>query len=259
MKKVRLNMFFAIVLLLTAAGSLIEARAQSGNAAGQKAVLAQTPESGAGVKTVTFAEMWRVGGWCMWPLGASSVFALYLVIQNILMLRAKNLLRTDLKPEIEALLARRDIKGAREVCQKNPSLMTSVLDAGLERISENDFNPAHVMGAVEEAGNEQLVTFMRPINYLSMIGTAAPMMGLLGTVSGIIKAFANISAGAMGKPELLASNIGEALIATGTGLVIAIPSMVAYSIFKNNFIKNMSTMGRMVGHFMNVYRNSVSR
>ena len=195
----------------------------------------------------------------MWPLGFCSVSALYLVIRNILMLRAKNLLRADLKPQIEELLARRDIKGARELCQNNPSLMTSVLDAGLERISENDFDSTHVMAAIEEAGNEQLVIFMRPINYLSVIGTAAPMLGLLGTVSGIIKAFANISAGAMGKPELLAGNIGEALIATGTGLCIAIPSMMIYSIFKNNFIKDMSTMGRMIGHFMNVYRNSASR
>ena len=223
------------------------------------AVSAWAQEATAGVKTVTFAEMWRVGGWCMWPLGVCSVAALFFVIRNVLMLRTKNLLRADLKPEIEALLARRDLKGVREVCQNSPSLMTSVLDAGLERISEHDFNPAHVMEAIEEAGNEQMVTFMRPINYLSMIGSVSPMLGLLGTVSGMIKAFANISAGGMGKPELLAGNIGEALITTAAGLIIAIPAMTAYFIFKNNFIKNMSTMSRMVGHFMNVYRNSTSR
>jgi biopolymer transport protein ExbB len=137
--------------------------------------------------------------------------------------------------------------------------MTSVLDAGLERVSEDDFDPAHVMEAIEEAGNEQMVTFMRPINYLSMIGSVAPMLGLLGTVSGMIKAFQTISAGGMGKPELLAGNIGEALITTAAGLIIAIPAMTAYFVFKNNFIKDMSTMGRMVGHFMNVYRNSVDR
>jgi biopolymer transport protein ExbB len=216
-------------------------------------------ETAAGVKTVTFAEMWRVGGWCMWPLGACSVAALFFVIRNVLMLRTKNLLRADLKPQIEELLAKRDLKGVREVCQQNPSLMTSVLDAGLERVSENDFDPAHVMEAIEEAGNEQMVTFMRPINYLSMIGSIAPMLGLLGTVSGMIKAFANISAGGMGKPELLAGNIGEALITTAAGLIIAIPAMLAYFVFKNNFIKDMSTMGRMVGHFMNVYRNTVNR
>jgi biopolymer transport protein ExbB len=216
-------------------------------------------DAAAAVKTVTFAEMWRVGGWCMWPLGLCSIAALFFVIRNILMLRTRNLLRADLKPQIEGLLAVRDLKGVREVCQNNPSLMTSVLDAGLERVSEDDFDPAHVMEAIEEAGNEQMVTFMRPINYLSMIGSVAPMLGLLGTVSGMIKAFQTISAGGMGKPELLAGNIGEALITTAAGLIIAIPAMTAYFVFKNNFIKDMSTMGRMVGHFMNVYRNSVDR
>ena len=216
-------------------------------------------DAAAAVKTVTFAEMWRVGGWCMWPLGLCSIATLFFVIRNILMLRTKNLLRADLKPEIEGLLARRELKGVREVCQNNPSLMTSVLDAGLERVSEDDFDPAHVMEAIEEAGNEQMVTFMRPINYLSMIGSVAPMLGLLGTVSGMIKAFQTISAGGMGKPELLAGNIGAALITTAAGLIIAIPAMTAYFVFKNNFIKDMSTMGRMVGHFMNVYRNSVDR
>ena len=222
-------------------------------------VTAWAQDAAGGVKTVTFAEMWRVGGWCMWPLGLCSVAAVYFVIRNMLMLRTRNLLRADLKPEIETLMGSRDLKGVREVCRNNPSLMTSVLDAGLERVSENDFDPAHVMEAIEEAGNEQMVTFMRPINYLSMLGSVSPMLGLLGTVSGMIKAFANISAGGMGKPELLAGNIGEALITTAAGLIIAIPAMTAYFIFKNNFIKNMSTMGRMVGHFMNVYRNSVSR
>ncbi len=216
-------------------------------------------DAAGGSESMTFMDMLIVGGWCMWPLGAFSVAALFFIIRNSLLLRPKNLLRADLKPEIEGQLAERNLKGVREICRNNPSLMTSVLDAGLERISEHDFDPAHVMEAVEEAGNEQMVTFMKPINYLSIIGGTAPMLGLLGTVSGMIKAFQTIAAGGMGKPELLAGNIGEALITTAAGLIIAIPAMIAYFIFKNNFIKHMSTMGRMVGHFMNVYRNTEER
>lgn len=226
------------------------------------AVLGASPvwaQSSVASSEMTFAQMWKVGGWCMWPLGLCSVAALFFVIRNALMLRRRNLLRVDLKPEIEALLARRDLNGVRELCRKQVSLMTSVLDAGLERVSEKDFDPAHVMEAIEEAGNEQMVIFMRPINYLSMIGSVAPMLGLLGTVSGMIKAFQTISAGGMGKPELLAGNIGEALITTAAGLIIAIPAMTAYFVFKNNFIKEMSTMSRLVGHFMNVYRNAAGR
>ena len=72
------------------------------------------------------------------------------------------------------------------------------------------------------------------INFLSLITGVAPMIGLLGTVSGMIGAFQKIGMGGMGKPELLASNIGEALITTATGLCIAIPAMFAYFIFRNN-------------------------
>jgi biopolymer transport protein ExbB len=223
------------------------------------AATAWAQEAAGGVKSMTIADMLKQGGWAMWPLGAFSVATLFFIIRNTLFLRPQNLLRADLKPEIEGLLAARDLKGVREICRNNPSLMTSVLDAGLERISENDFDPVHVMEAVEEAGNEQMVTFMKPINYLSIIGGTAPMLGLLGTVSGMIKAFQTIAAGGMGKPELLAGNIGEALITTAAGLIIAIPAMISYFVFKNNFIKHMSTMGRMVGHFMNVYRNTESR
>lgn len=250
MKKSYLKTAVLMVMLVIFAGVLITASAQDA---------AATTEAVDQVHKMTFAEMLKQGGWAMWPLGLFSSAMLYFIIRNSMLLRQKSLLRSDLKEEIEAKLASSDVAGAREICQNNPSLMTSVLDAGLERISEGDFDSAHVAEAIEEAGNEQMVTFMKPINYLSIIGGTAPMLGLLGTVSGMIKAFQTIAAGGMGKPELLAGNIGEALITTATGLIIAIPAMITYFIFKNNFIKNMSTMGRMVSHFLSVYRNALRK
>ncbi len=225
------------------------------------APLAVAQEAGAEVaapvaEQVTLGGMLKQGGWAMWPLGLMSMAMIFFIVRNILLLREKTLLRTDLKEKIEDAIGRRDIAAARAICEANPCLMTSVLDAGLERINENDFDAAHVTEAIEEAGNEQMVTFMKPVNYLSIIGGTAPMLGLLGTVSGMIKAFQTIAGGGMGKPELLAGNIGEALITTATGLIIAIPAMICYFVFKNNFIKHMSTMGRMVSHFMSVYRNA---
>lgn len=208
------------------------------------------------VEQISLGGMLKQGGWAMYPLGLMSMAMIYFIVRNILLLREKNLLRTDLKEEIEAAIAQRDIAAAREICEANPSLMTSVLDAGLERITESDVEPSHISEAIEEAGNEQMVSFMKPVNYLSIIGGTAPMLGLLGTVSGMIKAFQTIAGGGMGKPELLAGNIGEALITTATGLIIAIPAMICYFVFKNNFIKHMSTMGRLVSHFMSVHRNA---
>jgi biopolymer transport protein ExbB len=246
MKKSYVKSRMIFMVLTVFAGFLAAANAQDA-AAGAAADA---------VKTMTFGEMWRVGGWCMWPLGAFSMLLCYFVIRNTMLLRQKTLLRADLKPEIEEKLSKGDIQGVREICQNNPSLMTSVLEAGLERITDDDFDPAHIAEAIEEAGNEQMVSFMKPINYLSVLGGTAPMVGLLGTVSGMIKAFQTIAAGGMGKPELLAGNIGEALITTAAGLIIAIPAMFSYFIFKNNFIKSMSTMGRMISHFMSVYRRA---
>ena len=74
----------------------------------------------------------------------------------------------------------------------------------------------------------------------------------------MIKSFSIISQGGMGDPSKLAGSIGEALVTTATGLVIAIPAMIAYFVFKNNFIKTMSSMGRLIGHYINIYRFSHS-
>jgi biopolymer transport protein ExbB len=248
MKKATLKIGVLIVLLLGIAGAMISVQAQE--AAAAPAVVAS--------EGLTVGGMLKQGGWAMWPLGLFSSAMLFFIIRNAMLLRAKSLLRADLKEELDEKLSQADVTGARELCNANPSLMTSVLDAGLERISENDFDPAHVNEAIEDAGNEQLVGYMKSINYLSIIGATAPMLGLLGTVSGMIKAFQTISLGGV-KPELLAGNIGEALITTAAGLIIAIPAMISYFVFKNNFIKNMSTMGRLVSHFMAVYRNALRK
>jgi biopolymer transport protein ExbB len=245
MKKSYLKPAVLLMMLVVVGGFAATAGAQEAVEAGAEAV-----------HKMTFGEMLKQGGWAMWPLGMFSSAMLFLIIRNFLLLRPRNLLRSDLTEELEAVVKCGDIAAAREICQNNPSLMTSVLDAGLERIDADDFDAAHVSEAIEEAGNEQMVTFMKTINFLSIIGGTAPMLGLLGTVSGMIKAFQTIAAGGMGKPELLAGNIGEALITTATGLIIAIPAMIAYFIFKNNFIKHMSTMGRMVSHLLSVYRNA---
>ncbi|MGE4489770.1 MAG: MotA/TolQ/ExbB proton channel family protein [Kiritimatiellales bacterium] len=257
MKKSCMNRLLAALLLASAVGILLPVRAQTVSTE-QKTLQVEAAATG-DVRDLTFWTLIKQGGWTMWPLGLLSVGTLFFIIRNGLMLRQKGLLRSDLRPKIEELLAVGNVADVRRVCAENTSLMTTVLDAGLERVSEQDVDMEHVKEAIEEAGNEQMVTYMKPINYLSIIGGVAPMLGLLGTVSGMIKAFQAISAGGMGKPELLAGHIGEALITTATGLTIAIPAMIAYFIFKNNFIKHMSAMERMIGHFLNVYRNAQNR
>ncbi len=212
---------------------------------------AQDAADGAAGPTVQKTTLWQMikqGGWSMWPLGMLSVGMVYFVVQNGLATREKVLLRPDLLPEFIGLMKDRKVVEAHTLCKENETLFTYVFAAGLERCSTTraiDF--AKVKEAIEEASTEEITTYMKPIDYLSIIGAVAPMLGLLGTVSGMIKAFQTIGSQGMGKPEVLAGNIGEALITTATGLIIAIPSMMCYYYFRNNFIKSTATLGRNIG------------
>jgi biopolymer transport protein ExbB len=205
-------------------------------------------EAGAKVEQTTLMQMIKQGGWAMYPLGLFSVGMVFFVVQNALSLREKVLLRPDLMPDFIQLMRDKKVLDAHSLCKENETLFTYVFAAGLERCSTTgEINFSKVKEAVEEASTEEVTQYMKAVDYLSIIGATAPMLGLLGTVSGMIKAFQTIGSKGMGKPEELAGNIGEALVTTATGLIIAIPCMLAYYYFRNNFIKSTASLGRQIG------------
>jgi biopolymer transport protein ExbB len=197
-------------------------------------------------------DLWSLlkqGGWAMIPLGLFSFFMVALIIQNFISLRPKTLLHTEQMPELLKLMLAKKCKTALIYCREHPSMFANTFGAGLERCldGEETYDFAKIKESVEEASVEQMSKLMKPIDYLSIIGASSPMLGLLGTVSGMIKAFHTMGAQGMGKPELLAANIGEALITTATGLVIAIPAMFFFFFFKKGFQKTLATLGRNIG------------
>jgi len=224
-----------IMALLIAAGSVF--------AQGEAAPAADVAQE------INLWSMIKTGGWAMWPLGGFSFFMVALVIQNLISLRPKTLLHTEMMPELLDNMLNDKVKTALIYCRKHPSMFTNTFGAGLERCLDvegsYDFNK--VRESVEEASVEQMSKLMKPIDYLSIIGASAPMLGLLGTVSGMIKAFNTMGTQGMGHPEELAGNIGEALITTATGLIIAIPAMFFFFFFKKGFQKTLATLGRNVG------------
>jgi biopolymer transport protein ExbB len=200
------------------------------------------------VQKTTLWQMIQQGGWAMIPLGLMSMGMVYFIVQNGLALREKVLLRPDLIPEFITLMKDKKILEAHSLCKENETLFTYVFQAGLERCSTTrEINFGKVKEAIEEASTEEVTAYMKPIDYLSIIGATAPMLGLLGTVSGMIKAFQTIGTQGMGKPQELAGNIGEALVTTATGLIIAIPAMLFYYYYRNSFIKSTATLGRNIG------------
>jgi biopolymer transport protein ExbB len=196
---------------------------------------------------VTFLDLILQGGWAMIPLGLLSLAMIYFIVQNVISLREKTLLRADMMAVFLPMMVKGEVRHALELCRENPSMFTLVFGAGLERCMKENVDFAKVKESVEEASVEQMAHLMKPIDFLSIIGAIAPMLGLLGTVSGMIKAFQTMGSQGMGKPELLAGNIGEALITTATGLIIAIPAMLFFFYFKKGFNKTLATLGRNLG------------
>ena len=196
----------------------------------------------------TLLQLIKVGGWCMWPLGMLSFAMVVFIIQNFISLRQKTLLHTEMMPSLIDMMLQKKVREALIYCRKNPSMFTNVFSAGLERVIDGVDDFDKVDESVKEASVEQVSRLMKPIDYLSIIGATAPMVGLLGTVSGMIKAFQTMGTLGMGKPELLAANIGEALITTAAGLIIAIPAMFFFFGFKKSFGKTLATLGRNLGY-----------
>jgi len=162
---------------------------------------------------------------------ALSLTAAYLVFDQWMALRRNEVLPAGLAEAVRQALLTGRLADADAACRRSPSVLGFVLHNGL---TELELGWSHVEKAVEDALAEQSSRLMRRIEYLSVIGNIAPMVGLLGTVTGMIFAFQEVafSQGSAGAGDL-AEGIYQALVTTVGGLVIAIPSLGAFAIFRN--------------------------
>ena len=160
-----------------------------------------------------------------------SIAAAYLVFDQTMTLRRREILPDGLAETVRHALQRGSVDEADTACQRSPSVLAYALSSGL---AESDSNWQQVEKAVEDAMAEQSARLMRRIEYLSVIGNIAPMVGLLGTVTGMIIAFQQvaISQGDAGAGDL-AEGIYQALVTTVGGLLIAIPALAAFAICRN--------------------------
>ncbi len=160
-----------------------------------------------------------------------SIAAVALVIEHLLTIRAGVLMPPGLDEEVRQLLAAGKLGPADQACQMQPSFLSFVLRAGF---AEVDGGWSAVEKAMEDATAEQSSRLFRKIEYLSVIGNIAPMLGLLGTVVGMIYAFRELaeSQGAARAADL-AEGIYLALVTTVEGLVVAIPALGAFAVFRN--------------------------
>jgi len=160
-----------------------------------------------------------------------SVYSAYLIVDHFLTIRRTDLMPEGLADTVRQCLTTGDIRGAQQACKEKPSFLSFVLMHG---IAELEFGWNAVEKSLEDALAEQSARLFRKIEYLSVIGNIAPMIGLLGTVIGMIIAFQNVAStqGTASAPQL-AEGIYQALVTTVGGLIVAIPSIGAFAVFRN--------------------------
>lgn len=181
-------------------------------------------------------------GW-FWLLvfAALSFVMVALIMMNLLQVRRDVLLPNDFVEEFEQKLNGKDFQGAYEIARNDDSFVARVLASGMGRLSRG--YPEAVEG-MQEAGEDENMALEHRLSYLALIGTVAPMLGLMGTVQGMINSFEKISSSAVSpKPSELAEGISTALFTTLIGLGIAVPAMVFYSILKNRIQRLVLEIG----------------
>lgn len=182
-------------------------------------------------------EIIRAGGWVMWPLILCSVAALAIVGERFWSLQRKVVIPANLLDEVRGWIANNELDDVRLGQLRETAPLGRVLAAGL--VNRNHDHTT-IKEAVEDAGRHLVPELERYLNALGTIAAIAPFLGLLGTVLGMIEMFAGIGAQGLGDPSVVASGISQALVATASGLGVAIPSLMFYRYFRGH-VDNLLT------------------
>ena len=182
-------------------------------------------------------SLWQVvlsGGPVMIPLGILSVIAVMLVLVYLFTLRRGAIVTKRYMTTADALLRKRDYLGLLAISNRHREAVARIMQRTLDFVTQHpEATFAEAREIAETEGTRQAAALNQRITYLADIGTIAPMLGLFGTVLGMIKSFSVVASDIVAsRPIMLAEGVSEALVTTATGLVIGIPAMAAYAFFR---------------------------
>ena len=186
------------------------------------------------------------------PFAILVVGGFTLIIYNGIAIRRKAFVKDDVVQPIMQESQNLNIEGAKTLCDQYKLPVTGVLKGGLERIQDDELDIESIEKGLEETSALELAKPFTWINMLNTIGSIAPMIGLLGTVTGMIGAFNVLTESGMGgeSSKQMAGNIGSALWTTASGLVVAIPTLIAYFIYKTKFGTIVAEVNRVAGEMV---------
>ncbi|MBW3543821.1 MAG: MotA/TolQ/ExbB proton channel family protein [Planctomycetes bacterium] len=243
----------ALVVFFGVSGSAFAAQAPVDADASRAAV----PEDGsprAAAPSIDVRELFRAGGAIGIVILALSVAMLALIVEHLISIRRGALMPPGLAEHCHQLIAQRQFKEAEQLCQQRPSFLGHVLAAGLREV---ELGYEAVEKSMEDAATEQSARLFRKIEYLSVIGTIAPMLGLLGTVWGMILAFMEFEAKANPQVAELAPGIYKALVTTLVGLCVAVPALASFAVFRNRIDELVAESSLLAEHVFVDYKRSL--
>ena len=174
------------------------------------------------------AESFHEGGFWMWPIAAVGVIVLGIVIERSIVLYGKvSSRREGFLAEVRSLIMSRNLDKAIQFASRDPSPLAKIVKAGLLKVNYED---EVVQSAMDEAALREVPKIEKRTAFLPMLSNVATLLGLLGTIIGLITSFAAVSdADASTKATLLSKGISEAMNCTAFGLIVAIPALLAYA------------------------------
>jgi biopolymer transport protein ExbB len=180
-------------------------------------------------KATTFADMLSQGGFVMYILGLASVCLVWFTIEGFALLRVGKLAPPALIARLKEAFKSGNYQEAWTICKANKCFLSNVLANGLERVGRSKDAVEFI---VEETALRESNDLKTNTTYLSVIGVVSPMIGLTGTVWGMIGAFKALGDNGISNPSLLAGKIGEVLVATMSGLVVAVPAFIFFYVLR---------------------------
>ncbi len=214
---------------------------------------AEATERGGGTFIAVVLSSGTMGVILWLTLFAALFAAVWFIVDCSIFVRINRIIPRKLVDNVTASMAEGDVSKALENCDNEPGPLANILKAGFSHVEEGFETIQDAVGVAAEMESESL---MQRISYLSVVGNLSPMLGLLGTVQGMIYAFATLATeSGAAQTGVLAMNISQALYTTAAGLSIAVPAVTAFFIFRNRASKIILKMEAMTLDLIKDLRN----
>lgn len=214
---------------------------------------AAAPAAEAAAPVVEELSVWNLtmaGGWLMIPLALLAIVSIYIFFERLFAINNATRENGDFMEKVKNLIKRGDVDAAIKVCQEDNTPAARMIEKGVSRIGRpmND-----VLVAIENVGNMEIAKLEKGFSWLATTAAGAPMIGFLGTVTGMVQAFFKLaSAGAQSNVTILASGIYQALVTTVGGLIVGIVALFAYNFLTSRVNKVMNKLEGKTMEFMDI-------